>query len=67
MINATLKNAATMSVGGYLNAICSNRIVNKLIIFGFQRIEAFLNDLWGSQQYFQCHLEWIYRGYHSNP
>lgn len=45
MIDATLEDTATVTMGGHLNKIGGDSIVDKLVIFGNELVEAFLDNL----------------------
>ena len=45
VVNTTLKHTASVTVGGDLDTISSNRVVNELVILRRQLIQAFLNDM----------------------
>ena len=44
MIDAALKNATAVSVGGDFHAASSHRIVYELVVFRLEVVEAFLYD-----------------------
>lgn len=45
MIDATLEDTAAVTMGGYLDEIGGDSIVDKLVVFGDELVEAFLDDL----------------------
>lgn len=45
MVDAALEHAATMTMGGNLNAVASNGIVDELIVLRVEVIEATLNNM----------------------
>lgn len=45
MINAALQHATTVTMGGNLDAVLSDSIVDELVIFWSELVEALLNDM----------------------
>lgn len=45
VIDATLEDTAAVTMGGYLDEIGGDSIVDKLVVFGDELVEAFLDDL----------------------
>lgn len=67
VIDATLEDAATVTMGGHLNKIGGDSIVDKLVIFGNELVEAFLDNLGASQiDNLMTKIQDLH-GYRSNP
>jgi hypothetical protein len=45
VVNAPLHHTATMTMGGHLNAVLSNSVVDKLVVVGLHFVNTLLNDV----------------------
>lgn len=45
MINASLENAAAVTMSRDLHTICGNRVVDELVILWGELVQAFLDDV----------------------
>jgi len=49
VVDASLQNAASVAVGGDLDAMSSDRIIDELVILRNQTVKALLNDMFNSR------------------
>ena len=45
MVDGALEDAAAVSVGGHLDQVRRDGVVDELVVFGHKLVQAFLNDL----------------------